>query len=134
LIPDFDENGYLPPGVHLATIEEVEQRFGHGSEEREAGMQSVLWLVSICRQAGIARLILNGSFVTNASDPKDVDCVLVPGQSFDEGSDAGKALTAGLPYLSIEIVRTRQAFDFFLYDLFATDRVGRAKGLVEVPL
>ena len=23
MIPDFDEHGYLPPGIHLATIDEV---------------------------------------------------------------------------------------------------------------
>jgi len=34
MIPDFDENGNLPPGIHRCTAEEVKARFGHGSSER----------------------------------------------------------------------------------------------------
>jgi hypothetical protein len=28
VIPDFDQDGYLPPGVHPATIDEIAERFG----------------------------------------------------------------------------------------------------------
>lgn len=134
MIPQFDENGYLPPGIHLATIEEVIARFGHGSEERAAGGQSLLWLLPMCRRAGIARLILNGSFVTDRLEPRDVDCVLVPGPAFVAESDASLALWAGLPFLSLHVVETGEEFDFFVKDLFGSDRCGRPKGLVEVTL
>jgi hypothetical protein len=34
MIPAFDEHGYLPAGVHPATLDEVEARFGKESELR----------------------------------------------------------------------------------------------------
>ena len=134
MIPEFNENGHLPPGVHKATIEEVIGRFGHGSEDREACVQSLQWLLSICRQAGIARLILNGSFVTDRREPRDVDCALVAGDGYEPNSEADILLQAGLPYLSLEIVSTQGALDHLVNEVFGSDRMGRAKGLIEVLL
>jgi len=34
MIPDFDKHGYLPAGIHRATLEEIEERFGRESELR----------------------------------------------------------------------------------------------------
>jgi len=31
MIPPFRESGVLPPGIHTATLAEVEVRFGRGS-------------------------------------------------------------------------------------------------------
>ena len=134
MIPVFDESGYLPPGMHVADIDEVVERFGTGSDQREACGQSLRWLVPMCRRAGIIRLIVNGSFVTDRPEPNDVDCVLVAGPAFDKDSDAALAIEAGLPYLSLAIVETDDELRFYTEDLFATDRAGRPKGLVEVRL
>jgi len=41
MIPPFDESGFLPPGVHRATLGEVEGRFGRASEIRRVQMDSV---------------------------------------------------------------------------------------------
>jgi hypothetical protein len=65
MIPEFNENGYLPPGIHPATLEEVAARFGQGSEVRQAQMESLRWLLDLARRAGVQRFIVNGSFVTN---------------------------------------------------------------------
>ena len=35
MVPPFDENGNLPSGVYRATFDEIANRFGSGSEERE---------------------------------------------------------------------------------------------------
>jgi hypothetical protein len=134
MIPAFNDQGYLPPGVHQATMDEILERFGHGSEDRIAGSQSLQWLLPMCRRAGIARLILNGSFVTENPEPRDVDCVLIPGPAFVADSDATLALRIGLPYLSLQVVETEDELDFFVNDLFATDRAGHLKGLIEVIL
>ena len=88
VIPDFDENGYLPPGIHRATLDEVIARFGHGSRERREQAESLEWLLPLCARAGIVRLILNGSYVTDELDPKDVDCVLLQGPAYEEASEA----------------------------------------------
>jgi hypothetical protein len=131
VIPDFDDRGYLPPGIHPATLEEVGQRFGVGSELRQAQFQSLRWLVPLCQKAKIIRLVLNGSFVTDIQDPNDVDCVLLQGDSYAETSSAAVELEQGLPFLSLAVVE-QEDFDFLTDRMFGTDRDGIHKGLVEV--
>jgi len=70
MIPPFDENGYLPPGVHLATLDEIDERFGSESELRRVQMESLRWLVDLTLRAGASRLIINGSFTTDVFEPK----------------------------------------------------------------
>jgi Family of unknown function (DUF6932) len=82
MIPPFEENGYLPPGVHSATLDEVEARFGRESELRRVQMESLRWLVDLARRAGVARIVINGSFVTEVFEPNDVDCVILIGAGF----------------------------------------------------
>jgi hypothetical protein len=133
VIPDLDERGYLPPGVHPATLEEVVERFGRGSEVREAEGQSLLWLAPLVSAAGITRWLVNGSFVTDRAEPNDVDCVLLQGPAYRAGSRAAQRLADGLPFLEIKVVTPRD-FEFLVDVLFASDRDGVPKGLVEVML
>jgi hypothetical protein len=77
VIPAFDAEGFLPPGVHQATLAEIRDRFGGPSGIRRAQMESVGWLIDLAARAGVARIVLNGSFVTNIIEPNDVDCVLL---------------------------------------------------------
>jgi hypothetical protein len=51
LIPELNELGYLPPGVHAASLDEVIARFGVGTEQRQAQGESLRWLLPISRQA-----------------------------------------------------------------------------------
>ena len=51
MIPPFEDNGYLPPGIHPATLEEVEAQFGCDSDLRGAQLQSLRWLIEIVRRA-----------------------------------------------------------------------------------
>ena len=131
MLPPLDETVSLPPGVHPATLEEVEERFGRGSELRRVQMESVRWMVDLAVQAGAERVVLNGSFVTDTIEPNDVDCVLLfrPGAPID--AVALKELRAGLPFLDIAIARPRR-FEKYVTDLFASDRLGTPKGMVEV--
>ena len=131
VIPPFDANGLLPPGVHPATLAEIGDRFGQSSELRRAQMESVRWMIDLARRAGVHRIILNGSFVTDIIEPNDVDCVLLslPGQQRDQS--AIKELQEGLPFLSVAIV-DEDGFDQLVSRFFATDRLGRCKGMIEV--
>src|SRR5271154_347960 len=72
MIPSFDENGNLPPGVHLATLDEIEERFVRNKHRRALfdGLQS---LVQELKQANCARIYVNGSFITNKERPNDYD-------------------------------------------------------------
>lgn len=133
MIPPFDEYGYLPAGVHPTTFDEIEARFGRESEMRRVQMESLRWLVDLIRRAGVTRLVLNGSFVTDVFEPNDVDCILLMGDGFPREKDAEVELVAGLPFLEINLVNQGD-FDFLVETFFATDRHAIAKGMVEVML
>ena len=133
MIPPFDEHGYLPAGIHPATLDEVEARFGCESELRGVQMESLRWLVDLVRRAGVVRLVLNGSFVTDVFEPNDVDCILLIGDGFPQDQAAEAELLAGLPFLEINLVNQAD-FDFLVGKFFATDRHSIAKGMVEVIL
>jgi hypothetical protein len=133
LIPSLNEHGYLPPGVHVATLDEVIVRFGHGSEQRAAQAQSLRWLLPICREARILKLLINGSFVTDAEEPNDVDCVLLASQAYDEFAPSAQRILNGLPFLELRVVNEE---DYLWYSsvLFASDRAMIAKGVIEVAI
>jgi hypothetical protein len=134
VIPDFDDNGYLPPGIHPATLAEIEARFGREPELRRVEMQSLHWLIDLARRAGVKRIVLNGSFVTDAYEPNDVDCVLLVDDDFPRPGDEEEAeaeLAAGLPFLQIDVV-TQTAFAYLVDHVFGTDRLDTPKGVVEV--
>src|SRR6267154_6901426 len=101
MIPAFDAEGFLPPGVHPATLDEIRDRFGGPSEIRRAQMESIGWLIDLAARAGALRIVLNGSFVTNIIEPNDVDCVLLILPDFPKDSVAEKELLGGLPFLDI---------------------------------
>jgi hypothetical protein len=134
MIPALNEEGYLPPGVYQATLDEVIARFGRGSEQREAQAQSLEWLAPLCRDAGVVRLVVNGSFVTSIAEPNDVDCLLFAGPAYDADSPAARLITAGLPFISVQIVFTQEDWDQFVGIIYGTDRRMMPKGVVEVRL
>ena len=131
MIPPFDELGYLLPGIHPATLDEIEARFGHESEIRRIQMESLRWLVEIAQRAGVTRLIVNGSFATDQLEPNDVDCVLLASDDFPRNAEAEAELMAGLPFLQIDVVKQAD-FDVMVETIFATDRRFRRKGMLEV--
>jgi hypothetical protein len=133
MIPDFDARGYLPPGLHRATLEEIERRFGRQSELRRVQMESLRWLVDMARRAGVLRLVINGSFVTDVFEPNDVDCVLLGETGFPSDIEAESNIINGLPFLEVQIVN-QEGFDFFVETVFATDRDTIPKGMVEIIL
>jgi len=133
MIPPFDENGYLPPGVHPASLDEIRERFGNEPELRRVQMESLEWLVNLARRACVTRLVINGSFTTDAYEPNDVDCVLLMRYDLAPDSIAEAELKAGLPFLEINVVR-QDDFDYLVDRHFASDRDFVLKGMVEVHL
>jgi hypothetical protein len=131
MIPPFNDDGCLPTGIHGATLEEVAQRFGEGSELRRIQMESVRWLVDLARRAKVLRIVVNGSFVTDVAEPNDVDCVLLVGSDFQRDDPNNQELLAELPFISMQIV-DQAGFDFFVNEFFATDRDTDPKGMIEI--
>jgi len=133
VIPDFNEHGYLPQGLHRATLDEIEHRSGRQSEVRRVQMESVRWLVEAAMRAGVSRVILNGSFVSDVFEPNDVDCVLLIEKGFPKDSAAERELRTGFPFLDVQLV-DRDALEHLLQHFFATDRHLIPKGVIEVIL
>jgi predicted nucleotidyltransferase len=82
-LPGFNRNGDLPPGVHLATIQQVIERFGAGTPERELVTTRLRRVYNLARATGkIERFLVFGSYVTEKPSPNDVDVVLVMQDDF----------------------------------------------------
>jgi len=131
MIPPFNESGFLPPGVYPATLAEIRDRFGGPSEIRRSQIDSIGWLIDLAARAGVQRIILNGSFVTDIMEPNDVDCVLLIGSGPSNDSAAEDELLQGLPFLDISLVGPKD-FDYFIRRFFAVDRTLQTKGMIEV--
>lgn len=134
MLPDFDDNGNLPPGLHRATIEEVAERFGRGSAVRRVEMRELEDFAAWARKSGARRLLVNGSFVTKRKSPNDVDVVLLPA-AIPTGDTAASPLEDAVwPFLQILIAADDEDFERWANREFAEDRRGRTKGVVEVIL
>lgn len=73
MIPPFDQtSGYLPPGIHSASWEEFNQRFGTSERRRDMIAGLKLALTSL-QAAGCKVAYIDGSFVTAKNDPADFD-------------------------------------------------------------
>lgn len=130
MIPAFNDSGFLPPGLHFATLAEVAARFGSGSDARREQMESIVWMVELAVRAAVKRIVLNGSFVSDIIEPNDVDCVLLAAD-VEVDAEADEELNKGLPYMEIALVGPDE-FEELVAETFATDRYGVPKGMIEV--
>jgi hypothetical protein len=133
MIPPFDDRGYLPPGLHTATLDELEARFGNESELRRVQMESLRWLVDLAQRAGSRRLIVNGSFVTDILEPNDIDCALLVESDFLSDPSVERELKEGLPFIDLHVFGNEE-FMLFVDTIFGTDRYMIPKGVVEILL
>lgn len=77
-LPALNELGDLPEGIHPATLDEVVARFGAGSGQRRAVTDRLRRIYQLALAAGhLDRLLVFGSYVTDAGEPDDVDVILV---------------------------------------------------------
>lgn len=113
-IPELNEEGFLPEGLHDCKLDEIGARFGQFqvNDRRVRLFENLCALVEEQRQAGLAiELIVDGSFVTSKPSPEDIDLVIV--------LPAGYVLPADtLPFrynaISKASLRRRYAFDIFM--------------------
>ncbi len=124
---------YLPRGIHPATLDEIAARFGIVSPEREELMQSLRWLVDMCKRDDVARLIVNGSFVTSKPNPGDVDCIILGGKTFGTHGISIHEWRAPIPFIHLEI-GDAIIFEVYTTEIFGTDQELRPKGVIEVLL
>jgi hypothetical protein len=72
MLPDFDENGNLPPGVHETTWDEVVERFG-GTDHRRQLLGGLRAALNSLKAAGCKRAYIDGSLITDKVVPNDFD-------------------------------------------------------------
>ena len=72
MIPDFDADGNLPPGVHWADWDEVALRFGC-TEKRKRLLSGLLTALESLRNAGCLTVYVDGSFASEKDEPADFD-------------------------------------------------------------
>ena len=83
-LPALLPNGYLPPGVHEATLSEVVERFGTNTPRRQVLASRLQELVNLARETRhLQRLFIWGSFVTDKLFPRDLDVFLLMQEGFD---------------------------------------------------
>jgi hypothetical protein len=79
-LPAFTNLGFLPAGVHEATLAEVAERFDSlNASSRRAFLWSQLqkYLKDVRATGLVHEVILDGSFVSNSENPGDIDLILV---------------------------------------------------------
>jgi hypothetical protein len=94
-VPRFNVHGDLPPGVYVAALSEVLQRFGRGSKQRQAVANRLERIYRIASAtSNVVRFVVFGSFVSDKPEPNDVDIFLLMKDNFDAGQLTGEARLA----------------------------------------
>jgi hypothetical protein len=82
-LPEFNNEGELPEGLHRATIDKVVARFGVRTTQRQNVATRLTRIYTIAKATGkLQRFIIFGSFITDKPEPNDVDIVLVMDDDF----------------------------------------------------
>lgn len=145
MLPPFDTDGNLPPGVHVATWAELVARFG-GTARRTQLLAGLERALAVLKAAGCKRVYVDGSFVSSKPIPGDYDLAWDPTHVdvatlvafdpvfavFDSGRAAQKAKYQGelIPSSFTEALSGRTFLDFFQIN----KDTGGAKGIVALDL
>jgi hypothetical protein len=78
-------NGFLPPGVHTASLQAIIERFGTATPRRQVLAGRLAELLHVAQTTGqLPRVFLWGSFPTDALFPRDLDMFLLMQVGFDQ--------------------------------------------------
>jgi hypothetical protein len=143
MIPEFDENGNLPPGVHWAEWEEFKERFGT-TLLRSRMIDGLQIAMEQLKAAGCRTIYINGSFITSKRDPQDFDACWdreevdmnylkthAPRLKNYADRAAQKAFYRGEIFPSDQPVGS---YDITSYELFQRDRERNPKGIIAIDL
>jgi hypothetical protein len=105
-------DGFLPPGVHDCTIEELEDRFGR-FQTRDVRCKLLVRLKAFLAASNACEftsaVIVDGSFTTDKDEPNDIDVLFIVKQSHD--------LRAPLQPYEYNVVSRRQVRKLYGFDL-----------------
>jgi hypothetical protein len=144
MLPLFQADGNLPPGIHSCTWEEFVARFGTTQHRLNliAGLQIAMEQL---REAGCPTVYIDGSFVTNKLIPGDFDaCWEVRGVDMNQLQSIAPALLKFDPKRAAQ--KAEYGGEFFpagwpadslgtlFLDFFQRDREGNPKGIISIDL
>jgi len=142
-LPELNSDGYLDPGIYLASLDEVLQRFGTGTptRQRQGNLLSLI-IESARKYLTIKRILLWGSFVSARPEPGDVDYSIVvdprhrlatiepKDRRFFVPFDARIHYGADVRYLVLFEYPSEQFAEIILF--LCEDRNGKQRGILEV--
>ena len=143
MLPNFNNNGDLPAGIHRTDWNAVEQRFGSETEARSKAMAALKHVHDLAARTGCLRhFYVFGSFASRAAEPRDVDVVLIMSADFRVEACARESRTlfshaeaqarygASVFWVREGMVAAAALRDFLL--AFQTRRDGKLRGILEV--
>lgn len=83
-LPEFNQSGDLPVGLHQATLGEVLTRFRHDTPQRQLVTARLRRIYDLASGTGkLLRFVIFGSYITAKPAPNDVDIILVRTDDFN---------------------------------------------------
>lgn len=157
MIPNFDTNGYLPPGCIRPSLNEFKERFVDNFSDSITRNNIFDGYKEYCKRLIEVEIAekqwVNGSFTTNKTDPNDIDFVtIVDGLEINKREDIHQELNELFDWEHIkekykcdsyQIVKYPEGHE--KYDLYlkskeywskwwTSDRKGIKKGVIEFNL
>jgi hypothetical protein len=86
MIPPFNEDGWLPEGLHDCTLQEAAERFAAFLSSDRRPRLWTRFAEFACEAKAcelLESLLVDGSFVTANPDPNDIDLILVVAAGYD---------------------------------------------------
>jgi hypothetical protein len=143
-LPEFNEVGDLPEGIHPTSLAEVVARFGSGTTQRTAVTDRLREIYRLAVATGhLDRVVVFGSYVSDVDEPNDVDMILVMRDDFrSEDCPAESAvlfdhvrandeLGASVFWVRPDMLLGEPLGQFLAQ--WQTKRDGQRRGIVEIP-
>jgi len=136
------DNGELKAGEHPATLDEIATVYGRSNDRRKFLMRGLREAAENLEQAGVKRIWVNGSFITDKDEPNDIDGCW----EYNDSMDLNALDPVFLSMNSREEVKKKYGLDFFIAQqvegrsgkpfpkFFQVNRDGEAKGIIVVEL
>lgn len=147
-IPTLTATGELPPGIHMATIAEIESTFGQSNDRRRLLLKGLKEAMAVFKVANVSKIFVDGSFTTDKEEPNDIDgCWSAEGvdeqlldrrfwdfetpQEFERNRNEIKN-EFGIDFFIAEIIEGGSGKPF--PEFFQTNRDGDPKGIIQINL
>jgi len=112
-LPELNDTGHLPPGLHDCVLGEVLDRFASpksGVRRVQLGVKLQEFVRDVIATECVVEVIVDGSFVTADASPSDIDVLLVVRTGFDR-----KRLKSSPNNLVFNHTQSRR---FYKFDVF----------------